>query len=404
MKTCKKISDTRCTPYNGPMEKECELSEKNRCIFKKKKTSAKKNTAMKNTHKKTCKKVSETRCSPHKGDMDLNCMLSNKGRCILKKNIVKKNKKVKNAKNTKSKYNKNTQSKKNSNKKIQSKNANKNVNKNFKKVPDNNYQNYLEWKFNIQKKITERKSQIILTEKYSNNKTKILLDSDSYKSIKFIDVPNKCKSISSYMSYKEDDDFTNKNHFIKILTCDKKCENDGIFEKSEIQTYLEYNNDACPFCKEKYKLSSTKNYPPYGTMETKIEIFKKTRKDLGISWFKITFRLEPGTNEKGPYNGDIRYAYFPICDQGILGLWLLTEAWKKGKLFGVGQSLTDVWKKNAIIYKTIHMKSRKDGGLINHGYSKNPINDIETVVLPHLISECNANGIFTPMQMDDFGM
>ena len=61
-------------------------------------------------------------------------------------------------------------------------------------------------------------------------------------------------------------------------------------------------------------------------------------------------------------------------------------------------------EKNAIIYKTIHMKSRKDGGLINHGYSNNPINDIETVVLPHLISECNANGIFTPMQMDDFNM
>ena len=137
-------------------------------------------------------------------------------------------------------------------------------------------------------------------------------------------------------------------------------------------------------------------------MATNIEIFKKTRKEPGISWFKITFKLEAGTNEKGPYKGDIRYAYFPICDEGILGLWLLTEAWKKGKLFGIGQSLTDVWKKNAIIYKTIHMKSRKDGGLINHGYSNNPINDIETVVLPHLISECNANGIFTPMQMDDF--
>ena len=37
MKTCKKISETRCSPYDGPMMKDCQLSDKGRCIYKKKK-------------------------------------------------------------------------------------------------------------------------------------------------------------------------------------------------------------------------------------------------------------------------------------------------------------------------------------------------------------------------------
>ena len=34
-KKCKQISDTRCSPHEGPMSPSCELSSKNRCIFKK---------------------------------------------------------------------------------------------------------------------------------------------------------------------------------------------------------------------------------------------------------------------------------------------------------------------------------------------------------------------------------
>ena len=87
MKTCNKISSTRCSPYNGPMHKDCELSEKGRCIFKK----SQKNNLEENKLKKTCKKVSESRCSPYEGKMDKDCELSEKGRCI-----IIKNKKVKN--------------------------------------------------------------------------------------------------------------------------------------------------------------------------------------------------------------------------------------------------------------------------------------------------------------------
>ena len=35
MKTCKKVSQTRCSPHKGEMDDECEISVKNRCIKKK---------------------------------------------------------------------------------------------------------------------------------------------------------------------------------------------------------------------------------------------------------------------------------------------------------------------------------------------------------------------------------
>jgi hypothetical protein len=40
--------------------------------------------------------------------------------------------------------------------------------------------------------------------------------------------------------------------------------------------------------------------------------------------------------------------------------------------------------------------------LSNHGYGINPIKDMKNTVLPNLISECNAVGIFTPRQLDEF--
>ena len=66
-KFCKKVSDTRCTPHEGPMSPDCELSPKNRCIAKKTKTKTKSKAKAKSkadTSPKSCKKVSETRCSP----------------------------------------------------------------------------------------------------------------------------------------------------------------------------------------------------------------------------------------------------------------------------------------------------------------------------------------------------
>ena len=56
---------------------------------KKQKTIKKTNT--KEKPKKSCKKVSATRCSPHTGPMDDDCELSDKNRCVIKKSgIVKK--------------------------------------------------------------------------------------------------------------------------------------------------------------------------------------------------------------------------------------------------------------------------------------------------------------------------
>ena len=85
-KNCKKNSDKRCSPHKGEMDQNCELSEKNRCVLKKKKSKSEKEDL------KSCKKISNTRCSPHKGEMDQDCELSEKNRCVIKKEdkLVKK--------------------------------------------------------------------------------------------------------------------------------------------------------------------------------------------------------------------------------------------------------------------------------------------------------------------------
>ena len=121
-KTCKKVSKTRCTPHNGEMNKECNLSVKNRCVKKKinKDTDINKDKNINsnnkiimetntesnsedtqnntednngNIKKISCKKVSDSKCVPHDGEMDKGCILTEKNRCIIydeSKNKMKK--------------------------------------------------------------------------------------------------------------------------------------------------------------------------------------------------------------------------------------------------------------------------------------------------------------------------
>ena len=209
----------------------------------------------------------------------------------------------------------------------------------------------------------------------------IIINKDSYESIKYENISNNIKSIESFENYLDDEDFSNKNIFYKFKTCSNLCTNKGIFEKDELYKYLSYNNKSCPFCKENFKLDSFSNTPPYGTMNINISHDEK--------WIEIIFSLYGGLNNIGRWHAQTRYAYYPNIDEGYLVIWLLIKAFLVGKLFRIGDSIL-TGKKNVITYGNIHLKTSKSGGIAYHGYSENPNKDLIDIVLPNLISECNA--------------
>ena len=88
---------------NNIIEKIVELKKKvkkSKKIVLKMDNAQNKNVEMNNS-KKSCTKVSDTRCTPHKGPMHEDCMLSDKNRCIHKKKNSKKNSKKNLKKNSK---------------------------------------------------------------------------------------------------------------------------------------------------------------------------------------------------------------------------------------------------------------------------------------------------------------
>ena len=101
-------------------------------------------------------------------------------------------------------------------------------------------------------------------------------------------------------------------------------------------------------------------------------------------------------------DGEKRDRIFKEKQDSLLALWLLVQAWEKGKLFTLGTSVTH--GTFGIVFGGIHMKSRMDGGLSNHGYGADPVNELsmKNGVLSSLISECAAVDIFTPQQQAEF--
>ena len=267
-KFCKKVSDTRCTPHEGPMSPDCELSPKNRCIAKKTKTKTKSKAKAKSkadTSPKSCKKVSETRCSPHEGPMSPDCELSNKNRCVRKKTEKK----------TATTKNKTTKKKKKTNTKVvaspQPKSP-KGIGKNMMK--------YEKWLY-LDNLLNYKVKQRVL--EYKDTSKDIKLDTSSYVKVSYNDVPAESMGISSYIPYKDDSDFSAKNDFVKLNTCQKICDNKGVFELAELKSFIiDYKYTSCPFCKENFKLTSKMSTPPYGSMIV-------TRYE---DWFVIDFNMK----------------------------------------------------------------------------------------------------------------
>ena len=216
-----------------------------------------------------------------------------------------------------------------------------------------------------------------------NNESKI--EPKTIAKINYDDVPEDAISIISFDTYKSDDDFKLKP-FCKISTC-KNCSNNGIFAVEEINQLVENNFFKCMICKEPYDMKQLKMEPPFGTME-----LSKTTKGEN-DWYVIEFTLQ------SPEFRRIERAFYPVCDKSKLVLWLLIEAWKQGKLFRIATSITT--GKRGIVFAGIHLRTRIEGGFTNHGYSNKPKEDIEKI-LHNMISECNANDIFTPQQLDAF--
>lgn len=212
-----------------------------------------------------------------------------------------------------------------------------------------------------------------------------ILNPTSIKNVLRKDVPDSAISLVTYMPYNEDDDYK-RIKFYKLDTC-KNCSNDGIFAKNDIDNMLEHGYNSCPLCKELYNLSNIPNKPPFGTMTY------TTYKSGSIEWHSLFFNLNHESHRR------TQHAYYPKCEEGDLALWLICEAWKMGRLFTMGTSVTN--GNYGIVFGGIHLRTSTSYGITNHGYSSNPKQDMKKIIT-NLINECNAFNIFTPSQLDDF--
>jgi hypothetical protein len=136
-------------------------------------------------------------------------------------------------------------------------------------------------------------------------------------------VPDDTISLVTYMPYNDDIDYKGVK-FYKLGTCSKTCQNKGIFAKNDLDNMLIHGYNSCPLCKEPYDLTNIPNKPPFGIMSYRVY------NDGKIKWHNIHFDLYYDKYKR------IQNAYYPICDEGDLVLWLICEAWKNGKLFTMG--------------------------------------------------------------------
>ena len=87
----------------------------------------------------------------------------------------------------------------------------------------------------------------------------------SYEYIDRKDVPDSALSITMYSPYNEDDDYKD-SRFVKLATC-KKCPNQGVFEKEELDSLVNATKQYhCPFCSEQFNMLHPSE-PPYGNVE-----------------------------------------------------------------------------------------------------------------------------------------
>lgn len=234
-------------------------------------------------------------------------------------------------------------------------------------------------------KINATRSSFVIEKNKPTGNSKPTMNPVSMKTIARKDVPDDAISLVTYMSYNEDDDYKNTT-FYKLDTC-TNCPNEGIFAVNDLDSMLQHGYHSCPLCQELYNLSNIPNKPPFGKMVYNVYKYGN------VEWHRLTFTLHHESYSR------TQQAYYPKCEEGDLALWLICEAWKMGKLFTMGTSVTN--GAYGIVFSGIHLRTNISGGVTNHGYSTDPKKDMKQV-LTNLINECNAFNIFTPSQLDDF--
>ena len=270
------------------------------------------------------------------------------------------------------------------------------------KSNNSNVAKFNKWAKNLKDKIAANSNSnnpiLYVYKSYNNRKNEI--DKNTVTRINNVNkLPDDTLSLVMYTPYKGDPDFAN-SHFYKLSTCMPTCSNHGIFEVDELNNLIDMSGAAstkCPFCSESFKFSKIKSAPPFGVAD--LYIYNR-------NFFEIYFKMQGGyvdvNGQPKGYNGTNRSAFIPRnSPNSLLAIYLYLQAWEQGKLFTIGNSVTNS-SYFGITFAGIHMKTSTTGGLANHGYSSNFIKDFNDSVLPNLISECNAVGIFTPMQLDDF--
>lgn len=207
------------------------------------------------------------------------------------------------------------------------------------------------------------------------------LESSGYKEILFRDLPESARSIS-LEPFTEDE-----GPFIKLLTCNRSCSNAGCYSYSNIMSLVTVSNiTSCIYCGEKFRVNES-ILPPYGTATVSFH----------SSWISILFNLRYRSYTRSAT------AYIPFGHDNLLysllGLWLILRAFYHSNLFTIGTSATSGAEN--IIFGTVHIKTEQHSD--PHGYKSRAMRHylMPDGVLDHLISECAANGIFTPEILDD---
>jgi len=255
--------------------------------------------------------------------------------------------------------------------------------------------------------VRKKGGHVISVERNKTGTNTAIIDSKTMTAVPFSKVPAAALSAVMWSPYVDDPEDFKKDKFVKLSTCAKFCSNKGGFAVSELQDILNMDsakNRQCPFCNEKFDMSHEKQRPPFGKLTVTVVHHN------GTFFFELDFFMPGGVSKDGQkYYNRKQLAYIPYgrtqtktTKDSLLALWLLVQAWEKGKLFTLGTSVTH--GTFGIVFGGIHMKSRMDGGLSNHGYGADPVNELsmKNGVLSSLISECAAVDIFTPQQQSEF--
>jgi hypothetical protein len=189
-------------------------------------------------------------------------------------------------------------------------------------------------------------------------------------------IPNDSIDIITGEPYTSDPEWHTR-HYVKLLNCDTTCSNHGIFAKDEIDASISSGSEKCPYCGEAFRVE---NGPPYGKVYVRLLGSYTKYKLLWID-FSVDERVVPPAYPSRTIDAYLPYhpAFHIDC---MLGLWIMLNAFSKGKLFNLGNSLTT--GQYGVTFGNIHMKtSYKIETEKTHGYSR-----------MHMIEYIQPNGIF----------